>query len=59
MNLLSNQLLTLFAARGIIYWSSIINSWYLSRALRKNGWKSNLLDWDENISWLLSWHISV
>jgi hypothetical protein len=24
------------------------NSWYLSRALRKTGWKADLLDWDEN-----------
>ena len=32
------------------------NSWYLSRALRKNGWKSNLLDWDENISSRIYYH---
>ena len=28
----------------------------MSRALRKNGWKSNLLDWDENISSRIYYH---
>lgn len=32
------------------------NSWYLSRGLRKIGWKADLLDWDENQSSRLYYH---
>ena len=32
------------------------NSWYLSRALRKLGWRADLLDWDESPSSQLYYH---
>jgi glycosyltransferase involved in cell wall biosynthesis len=35
---------------------SYYNAWYLSRALRKLGWKADLLDWDDNPKSQLYYH---
>jgi glycosyltransferase involved in cell wall biosynthesis len=35
---------------------SYYNAWYLSRALRKLGWKADLLDWDDNPASQIYYH---
>jgi len=49
-------LLSIQNKRVLFCGQAYYNSWYLSRALRRIGWKADLLDWDENQASKLYYH---
>lgn len=54
--LLKPVLQSLAAKRVLFVGQAYYNNWYLSRALRKHGWKANVLNWDTNQASQIYYH---